>query len=184
MAYNEQHPSPAARPWMASDRLAERARGVGRPLPDRLWEKIVVGGPTECWEWQGALDTGGYGHICDGSGRAQKAHRLVMMLSGVEAGDLDVCHTCDNRRCCNPRHLFVGTHADNMRDRHRKGRTVVPPPRAGAANAQARLTEGDVAEIRWLHAANHARRALAVAFGVSPSAITLIVNRKTWRHVP
>jgi len=90
----------------------------------------------------------------------------------------------DNRRCCNPRHLFLGTHADNMRDRDRKGRTVVPPARAGADNAQARLTERDVDEIRWVHAANHPRRALATAFGVSPSAITLIANRKTWSHVP
>ena len=169
---------------MRSDRLAERARGIGRPLADRLWEKITVGGPDDCWEWQGALDSGGYGHIVDESGRARKAHRVVMKLSGVNVGDLDVCHTCDNRRCCNPRHLFLGTHLDNMRDRDLKGRTVLPPPCPGARNGQARLTERDVDEIRWLHAANHPPRKLARAFGVSRGAIALVVSRKTWRHVP
>jgi hypothetical protein len=169
---------------MANERFAERARGIKRPLKDRLWEKIAVVGPDDCWEWQGALDSGGYGHIVDESGRARKAHRLVMRLSGVEISDLDVCHTCDNRRCCNPRHLFLGTHLDNMRDRDRKGRTVLPPASPGARNSQARLSEAAVDEIRWLHAANHPPRELARAFGVSRSAITLVVNRRTWRHVP
>lgn len=177
-------PVASGQPWMANNRFAERARGIGRPLAERLWEKVLVAGPDDCWEWQGALDSGGYGHIVDETGRVKKAHRLVMLLSGVDVDGLHVCHTCDNRRCCNPGHLFLGTHRDNMRDRDRKGRTVLPPARSGARNSQARLTEADIDEIRWLHAANHPPRELAHVFGVSRSTITLIVSRKTWRHVP
>jgi hypothetical protein len=184
MAFRKDHPTTASPPWMESERLSERARGVRRPLEDRLWEKIAVSEPEACWEWQGSRDSGGYGHIVDDDWRLRKAHRVVASLSGLHVGDLDVCHACDNRRCCNPRHLFVGSHADNMRDRDRKGRTVLPPARPGSANSQARLTEQDVDEIRWLHASNHPRRWIATAFCVSPSAVSLIVRRKTWRHVP
>ena len=172
------------RKWFDSERFSERAQGVGRPLSERLWEKIDKKGPDECWEWQGALDSGGYGHIADESGRARKAHRLVLKTMGLVLGSLHVCHSCDNPRCCNPNHLFLGSHRDNVQDRHTKGRTVIPSPKPGEKNPQAKLSSSEVNDIRWLYAANHPPRDLSQMFGVSKSTIRLIVRREIWRHIP
>lgn len=172
------------RKWFDSERFSERSQGVGRPLSDRLWEKIKIAGPNECWEWQGSLDFGGYGHIADETGKTKKAHRIVKELSGSNIVNFHVCHSCDNRRCCNPAHLFLGTHAENIQDRHDKGRTVLPSPMPGEQNPRAKLSEFDVNEIRWLYAANHPPRELAKTFSVSKSTIGLIVRRATWRHLP
>lgn len=75
-----------------------------------------------CLEWQGALDPNGYGAVrfC---GRKVGAHRAVasLLLGGIPKG-LHICHHCDNRRCLNPKHLFIGTRKHNMQDCVRKGR--------------------------------------------------------------
>ncbi len=102
---------------------------TGRPrtsLVERLQSRIEVRGDDECWPWMGRVSQYGYGSISLGGrdGRQRNAHRVVLELhlglqlpSGVFA-----CHACDNRRCCNPSHLFAGTHSDNMLDSVAKGR--------------------------------------------------------------
>lgn len=75
-----------------------------------------------CWEWQGAT-ANGYGRVKVWR-KVVSAHRLAFQLanSEVDVKGFDVCHRCDNRRCCNPEHLFKGTRSDNMQDCKRKGR--------------------------------------------------------------
>jgi len=101
-----------------------------RPLLERYWEKIDKRGDDECWPWLGATNGSGngmgHGQLGDGKGRGGKnlyAHHIAWSLAyGMRDQRLHVLHKCDNGSCCNPAHLELGTHGDNMRQMTERGR--------------------------------------------------------------
>lgn len=90
---------------------------------DRFWSKIDrSGGPAACWPWIAGHNRDGYGSFRVDD-HTELAHRVAWAeANGPVPDGMDVLHTCDNPPCCNPRHLFLGTAADNARDSVAKGR--------------------------------------------------------------
>ena len=141
----------------------------------RFFEQVDQRG--ECWRWLGSTNEEGYGHFYS---RIEgeifwRAHRYSYRLhKGPIAKGLIVCHSCDNPWCVNPEHLWVGTDEENMRDTAIKGR------RRGAKNGNAKITEDDVRAIRK---STETTYVLGERYGLHPSTIGNIRNRKKWAHV-
>lgn len=152
-------------------------------VSDRFWNKVQIAGPDECWLWTGKSRTGRPGYAKYAAFRLTetktvRAHRFMWELgAGPIPAGLCVCHSCDNRLCVNPAHLFLGTHADNIRDRDAKGRHRAPK---GTENGHAKLTDEVV---RAILTSTDSQRAIAARFGVNQSQVSRIRRGKAWTHV-
>lgn len=151
------------------------------PLEERFWEKVDRAGPDECWEWQASQQEYGHGLIRV-DGEVDRAHRASWMLHN---GDIPngkcVLHSCHNPPCVNPEHLYIGTHADNARDRDKAGRHVALK---GEDHGRSKLTAQEVKYIRRLYlTGDYTQYELADIFDVSDYPIRCIVNGKTWTHI-
>jgi hypothetical protein len=145
-------------------------------LEDRF-HKSYTKTENSCWEWIGTLHVTGYG-IIKNNRKHILSHILSWELHKGERNGLCVLHKCDNRKCVNPEHLFLGTRIDNNRDRDLKGRG----PR-GERNWPAKLKSEDIPKIRQMYAEGYLQTEIAKQFGVSQGAISGVVNRTTWSHI-
>jgi len=150
-------------------------------IPSDIWKRIDKRSEDECWEWKGAVSTNGYGAMSINC-KDDSTHRIVYCeIFGTIPEGLFVLHHCDNPSCCNPNHLFLGTPKDNMKDRNQKGRGNVP---RGEEHYRSKLIKEQVLEIRKLYITNeYTQTKLGKMFGVAPSNISNIINRKAWRHI-
>jgi hypothetical protein len=138
----------------------------------QFWVRIdKSAGPKGCWPCIGAT-INGYGAIHHNG--FNLAHRFAFFLNKgkIPAGKC-VLHKCDNPPCCNPRHLFLGSNADNVKDSMAKGRHINPV-------IAKKLTLVKVYKIRKLYAGGSMAGDLAKQFGVSRQSIWLTVNKKRW----
>lgn len=142
----------------------------------RFWSNATRA-DNGCLEWAGAVDKDGYG-VASKDGRRKRAHRLAWELTrgAIPPGAL-VCHACDNPRCMNPDHLFVGTTADNVNDRVTKGRT------AWGEGAGSKLSEDCVRAILSALLSGETHRAIAARYGVSKATVTHIRSGRNWSRL-
>ena len=146
----------------------------------RFWSKVNLGSYKECWDWNASLQTAGYGQISiDGTQRS--AHRISYLITyGTIPKGLCVLHRCDNKKCVNPQHLFLGTHKDNAIDAARKGRLS----NRGETHPSARLTSADVLAIRSLwRSGKVTQKQIADQFRVTEDHVGDIVRRRYWSHL-
>ncbi len=157
-------------------------------LEERFWSKVNKDGSIpshcpelgNCWIWEKASHVWGYGEISVQSSRPEGAHRVIWVLvHGPIPEGMHVLHRCDNPPCVRPDHLFLGTHKENMRDMTSKGRHGVFD-RTGERNGNAKLTEFQVTEMRERAAAGERAAALAIAYNISDSVVSGIINGKLW----
>ncbi len=152
-------------------------------LKEKFEKKFVPEPNTGCWLWLGQPNTSGYGCFTFNK-KNDKAHRVSYSIYRGEIPDgLYVCHSCDVRSCVNPDHLWIGTHADNMRDMYLKKRAYFNKGLGrGSNNAMALLTEDIVLKIREGLKIKSGRE-VAKEFGTSDKNISSIKLRKTWKHI-
>lgn len=142
----------------------------------RLVSRMIQQG--DCWIWQGA-SANGYGYMWDGK-KPRNAHRLMWeTIHGPVPPKMFICHTCDNKLCINPNHLFLATPKENMDDMTRKGRRSCGPEHA-AAMQKAWTTELRNRQSSILCIAKARKHAeLAAAAGV-PTNWKYCPGCKTW----
>ncbi len=166
-----------------------RTAHAAHPIAPRFWSKVLKRSANKCWTWNAYRAKNGYGNF--GIGRTvYLAHRVAYCIANRVAiediSDWCVMHSCDNRGCVNPRHLSLGTYADNNRDMHAKGRgthTGARNPQRGEQRYNARFTEKQVLRVRKLYASGYTCAELTRMFGASGGWVHNVVNRRLWKHI-
>lgn len=165
----------------------------------RLLNRVEV--KVDCWEWKGKISSAGYGEMC-----VKQKHCLTHRLSyevfnGSIPENTNVCHKCDNKKCLNPEHLWLGTQKENIQDAKNKGR--LPDQRGrkhteetlkklklrphsdrrGEKHHLTKLCNNDVFEIRKLLEMGLRQSEIAKKFDVNQTVISNIKLKKRWAHI-
>ena len=143
-------------------------------LEDRFWKKVDKKSKDECWNWLGSLNKmRGYGQIYSENYKIILAHRLswIIHFGEIPIGKL-VLHKCDNKKCVNPNHLYLGTHGDNAKDKVLRNPSVLGPT--------SKFYEGEAWLMKKLwQSKKFTQIQIAKMFKCSPRTIGHIVNGET-----
>lgn len=158
-----------------------------KPLPEldetlraKFWSRVASGAEDDCWPWTGGMFAKDYGCF-PVNRRSYYAHRYALALSsGVDLVGLVVCHRCDNPRCCNPAHLFAGTHQDNTQDMLSKGRGPTAEQRWESRadwRAERKSIRLEKKRVRDAEVAERARKAqLVLSNNFTPQTINYLLS--------
>lgn len=145
---------------------------------DQLRFESKIDKTGDCHLWLAATWSKGYGQFTL-NGKNHRAHRVSYQNYNGDVGDKQVLHSCDNPRCVNPEHLYLGTNQENRTESYDKGRG-----NTGSKNGNAVLDEQKVSEIRRLwRTGDYTKAELSRKFKISPSVMGGLVKGKGWAHV-
>ena len=146
-----------------------------KAISDRFWNKVAIGKIEECWRYLEYIDKGGYGRFWYKSSSI-RAHRVAWELAnGPISNGLDILHKCNNRSCCNPKHLYCGTHSDNMKDKSISGNVSSLSLGLG----KSKLHNYEILDIRIMKGVK-SQREIAKEFNVSQHTIGCILRNSGW----
>ncbi len=152
-----------------------------KSIPDNFWSNVLK--TDSCWLWQAGTFRSGYGRFLVGKKRVRAPRFAWELTFGPIPDGFEVCHNCpggDNPLCCNPDHLFLGTHDDNMKDMVAKGRSA-----RGEDAGRALLTEQQVLDIRLLYQTSRlSYKTIGELYKMSKGAILAVIRRRSWQHLP
>jgi len=163
-----------------TDTRRKNALSMGKKNKKKLKDRFFsfVEKTEYCWNWIGDIGVGGYGRIWH-NGKTVKAHRLsYIKFKGKIPKGILVCHKCDNPKCVNPDHLFLGTEKDNTDDRDNKDRQA-----RGSCHGMSKFTDKDIIEIKTLLLKNITISEIAKIYAVDWGTIKNIKSGKTWKHI-
>lgn len=204
------HPTPdgrASRVWLTSiwrsgDFEVKQMPIVQKMIPDlteqqvkSFWSHVSKSPHSKgCCEFIGEYTNGGYGRVhLTGGGRGRfMAHRISWKLHTGQNTELFVCHHCDNRKCVNPEHMFLGTNRDNIVDAVKKGRIPIANPlkrkpewiACGEQIGSSLFTNEQILEMRSMYDSGVIQDKICKKFNTIASTVSRIVRRLSWKHLP
>lgn len=147
-----------------------------RQIKEKLFKKTEIS--RHCWNWVGNKINGGHGKIFI-NGKYELTHRVsyLLFIGSIPEG-LCVCHSCDNPACVRPSHLWVGSRAENNKDRHLKGRDG---DNSGEKNGRAKIDWGIACLIRKdFSSGKYMKKEIAKKYGISPAIVSCVVRNISW----
>lgn len=148
--------------------------------PEKIRKRIIKNSEkneTGCWAWKKSLTKSGYPDMCVYKEQDHGGHRWsYRVFKGEIPNKKLVCHSCDNRNCVNPNHLFLGTPRDNIIDMHKKGRWC---NRKGTNHPLSKLKQTDINKMFYLKEAGKNQSEIAKKFNVDQSCVSRVLNNKT-----
>jgi hypothetical protein len=148
-------------------------------LENRFWSKVEK--TDKCWNWTAHISTNGYGTL-KVNGKQEQASRIAWILTyGIIPYSLLICHSCDNRACVNPSHLFIGTQRDNIMDAINKGRFT--PLKSGELHHSAKLTIPEVKKIKSLLKSGVNKSVIAKQFNITSRNIRFMELGRCWANI-
>lgn len=164
--------------------ISKRLPQLSESILDRFLSKIAyTANINNCWDWMGGISRGGYGNFGVRINNATKniiCTRLSYFIhNNKDPYGFAVLHKCDNRKCVNPNHLYLGSNKDNSEDMVQKNRQA-----SGVNNGSSKLSEQQVIEIRKEYVFRTVSfQKLANKFNLAKATVKSIIKRETWKHI-
>ena len=162
-------------------KLVDRLKLIPEMLLDdrnRFWSFVSFKGPDDCWEYKGCRNSKGYGNFSL-KDEGYKSNRIAWFLTYGEPGKLFVLHECNNPPCCNPKHLYLGTNADNVKHAILDGRMNY----SGELSNRAKFDNKQVIKIRQRFEKGESITLIARSLDVHPTTVHKIVNFVSYERV-